>query len=327
MKLMYMYLNQLVNEADEKGKNTGVIQTKKIDGEMNGTNQAILAKKKGNSMDIEQPKKLYKKKDAIKSQSDPLLLFGVTHPLIEQTNRFIASMLKEDTSPKVVASKYIDYLELREPFKIIKNFYIYKMGMPYSIEKSSELQFNNGFASWRLYKSFLNKGVLVYFYQAILYLEQVKQTVYVIIPEDHEEMVLFHNDLGKLFRFISKLISEKQKDVMHFLKYKKSSKKNAFVNVSNDLLRRDILNLLMIEPDFDILLQKMYERFGEQKKISDEYDKHFVDITSVESTIQVIESMVRKKLKELEINRDLSLGEILFGLFNPKTDLLLKILG
>lgn len=280
-----------------------------------------------NKMEEEHPRKHkqdHRKRDPHKPQYEPELLVGLVHPFVQQTNKFIASKLGRELSENSLSEKYLDFLELTKPFKIIKTLFLYKIGKPYQVEKGAEIQFNDGFTSWRTYRSFLNQGLIVYFYQAVLYIEELKQTVYVIIPEDNEEMILFHTDIKKLFNFVLNLIMTKQKDIMHYVKYKKTSKASSFVTISNEVLKKDIYTLMTIEKDSDILLQKLYSRFTESKKIS-EFDRVFTENAFVDNAIAAADKIVKNALKNLNINKDLSLGDILFGLHHPKVAVMLKI--
>lgn len=129
--------------------------------------------------------------------------FGLTQTQVIKSNEFF----KKNHNLKF--EKFNDYLELRKPYKISKNFYLMKIGMPYikqNLKKTSsnvmeiddneseeqgispeegELCYNNGFVSLKLQKSCINAEMLVYYYQSVMYIKEVNQTVFIIIPADN----------------------------------------------------------------------------------------------------------------------------------------------
>ena len=317
---------------------------------------------------------------------NPYVLFGVAHPTVQANNKFIMQMLeKSNKHENIIQEKYIDYLELKKPFKIIKNFYIVKLGSPYYIQLESgvlntslnsnqtgdnqivssnfsssimeiqtqksnnssnymdieaseltsnkeqvqfnkELQFNNGFASIRLMKSLINKGFLTYYYQSILYIKELNRIVYVIIPEDNEDLLLFHVDIGKLCSFTKKKIEMKQDNSNYYVKYKKQNKKYCFSMINHLFIIDKILILYKHESNFDMLLEKIYDTIVEGKKYEkDVISKLYYNIFANDNTMELLEILFHNKLKEYQINVAMDIGDFFFGFKHPKIQTLLQI--
>ncbi len=284
--------------------------------------------------------------------------FGITHPLVQQHYKFIKAYYKEYVcSPYTFQQTCVDSLELKKSHKITKGFYLSRLGQPFipgfhsrdEPQTSSAIEFYDGFVTLRKYASFLNPGFLVYYYQTIIYLEEISQYIFVMVPEDREELVLFHSSPVKLQEFIFDKIKEANKDTTRSRKYKSQKKDFRFPETSPLILRHKILSLYKLQSNFDVLLENMMQHVvggGEKapaEKIPDaentektektEKDKKEIFFTKVKKILaddhmtQTLKAVFKKKVDYSDLSKKVNFAEFFFGLSHPKGVLLHELLG
>jgi len=212
-------------------------------------------------------------------------------------------------------------------------------------QTSSAIEFYDGFVTLRKYASFLNPGFLVYFYQTIIYLEEISQYVFVMVPEDHEELVLFHSSPVKLQEFIFNKIKEANKDTSMYRKYKSQKKDFRFPETSPLILRHKILSLYKLQSNFDVLLENMMQQViggggVVQATVPDaenaektEKDKKEIfsnkakKILADDHMTQTLKTLFKKKVDYSDLPKQVNFAEFFFGLSHPKGVLLHELLG
>jgi len=263
--------------------------------------------------------------------------FGLSHPVVQKHNKFLSHYLKkigfDSNTEKQMLDNYIDLLELRKPYKITRNFYICKIGSPFftepkeSMVPAKHIDFYDGFVSFRQYASFLTPEVLVYFYQTVIYVKEIEQMVFAIVPEDNEDLVLFHTDPEKLMAFIFKKIELMTSQVKHFFKFKKQSKRYNFPSVYTALLKQKILNYYKADSNFDSLLEKLYDiGIGKQRLDSDtNLLGQATEIAINENLGEILQAIFNQKVRDWGLDIQMDLGEFFFGMKHPKVTALTNV--
>lgn len=281
---------------------------------------------------------------------DEYTLFGLDHFLVQSNHRFLKKVLEEDPSenfkqgklPLSINQPYLELLELRKPFKVSRNFYLLRLGRPTlvpgvfpsatasAIERGGgntgkeSIFFNNGFASIHLHKSFLNPGVLVYFYQTLVYIPKIENAFFVIIPEDDERKIFFHTDLKTLYNMLFEQVKRVNEDI-HDEVYKplgQWTKEKDFFSLSHEELRGRIIKILdnahaTSARDFTTILEKSL--LGDADL--DDEGETFADYTRFQNNADDIARNVLDhfKAKLIEYNLEhISFGEFLSGYKHPK---------
>jgi len=273
-------------------------------------------------------KALEKQKIAYKKACE---YFGITHPVVQSHIAFIKSFFKgkmcyEDTFQE----HCIDFLELIKPFKITKGFYICKMGLPF-LTKSKQMirtdgimDFYDGFVSQRKYASFINPGILVYFYQTILYIKEIGQMIFVVIPEDREDILLFHTNPVKLLEYVFLRIKQTKPATSSYRKYKSQKKEFRFPDVCAITLKKRILSLAKLESNFDVLLEKLgqYQNLTSELPIQDPFYSKAIKLMTQDSIYDILENLFKTKIKTFNLRSKTKLEDFLFCLCHPKVSLL-----
>ena len=60
-------------------------------------------------------------------------------------------------------------------------------------------------------KSFLNKGIMIKYFQFMIFIEKLNNFYYGIIPEDNKNIILYHVNPNYLYEFIINKINLMQK--------------------------------------------------------------------------------------------------------------------
>ena len=265
-----------------------------------------------------------------KTEKKAFEFFGITHPLVQTHIAFLKSFFKgkiclEDT----LQDSCIDFLELIKPFKITKGFYICKLGLPFlttsqqGIMNGGIIDFYDGFVSQRKYTSFINPGLLVYFYQTILYIQEIGQMVFIVIPEDKEDVILFHTDPVKLLEYVFSRMREANNEIVSYRKYKSQKKEFRFSDICIPSLRKRVISLINIEPNFDTLLHKL----GQYQNITlnpneDPFFNQLKKLQAQEPIYEILEDLFKSKISVYNIRSKTKIEEFLFGLCHPKVTLL-----
>jgi len=270
---------------------------------------------------------------------------GITHPLVQQHYKFIKSYFKEYVcSPYAFQQTCINSLELKKSHKITSGFYLLKLGQPFvpgfgtkqGYQTSDDIEFYDGFVSLRKYASFLNPGFLVYYYQTIIYLEEISQCIFVMIPEDREDLILFHSDPVKLLEFVFNKIREANKETTNYRKYKSQKKDNRFPDTSPLILRHKILSLYKLQSNFDVLLEDVGQALGLGQTLSgpvavSEKKEFFLSkskkILADDHMSQTLKFLFKRKMDYYAMEKPVVFAEYFFGLSHPKGVCLHEIIG
>lgn len=267
-------------------------------------------------------------------------LFGLNHSLYVNHNEFIGNFLKsgEDLS-------YIELLALEKPFKISSHFYLVNLGSHFFSKEnlpnnnrikqenslaeteSATLQFGNGFCSFRMYPSFLNPGILAYYYQLRIFVKEIGRTFYVVIPEDgvqhfhSNDLLLFHTSLNELMGMLFQKIQERQKGESEFRAFRfLENKKCLFPTILTDIIYEKILKSHnSAEPEFNagMRLQETFEKYNKIGQLNNNI--------VCDSLEPLITQFFESELNRLDLPK-MHLGDFFFGYNHPKIQALVKLL-
>lgn len=266
-------------------------------------------------------------------------LFGLNHSLYLNHNQFVTLFIgnKENNL------SFLDSLALEKPFKLSNHFYLINLGHFYftkqndlAIENSNGeaiLQFNNeeiltfgdGFCSYRMYKSFMNKGLLVYYYQTKVFIKEIDTTFYVLLPEDcldqfhNNDLFFFHTNLNELVEFVFKKMKEIQTNETVFRPYRfMQNKRCLFPTILPEILYEKILKKNSIGNKRNLTLN-----------LEDTYVK-LVGMTGMtpslcDSLEPLINQFFESQLKKLGLPK-MHLGDFFFGYNHPKVNALVHLI-
>ena len=180
--------------------------------------------------------------------------------------------------------------------------------------KSNKIFFNNGFTSVKLYKSFIKKGLLTYFYQTYLYVNSLNKFFYIIIPEESQNSIFFHYDFNRLKEFFQEKIDLNQKEVNKFAKYSWiSSKNNLFMNILNENIEKYIVHSFTSDKNLDTILQETYLKSVNNQFCSISYELNLFQEHNIED---IIEKYLSTKLEFYKLSQ-ISFAELFFGFLHP----------
>lgn len=266
-------------------------------------------------------------------------LFGLNHSLFQNNNDFIRAYVKNKDNN----ISFLEMLTLQKPFKVSSHFYLINLGTFYFTKqpiqfqkgdkgeitlKSNEaesLKFGNGFCTYRMYKSFLSPGILVYYYQYKVYIKEIDLTFYVILPEDgigdfhNNELFLFHTNLNDLMTLLFQKIQEKQKDELEFRPFRfLENKKCLFPTILNDIIYEKILkkytsnhNEFNVDANLNDTFKKFTNSLGVNNMICDSLEP-------------LINQFFESQLNKFDLPK-MHLGDFFFGYNHPKIQALVKL--
>jgi len=265
-------------------------------------------------------------------------LFGLNHSLYLNNNLFLLNYLKSKENNQ----SFLSLLSLQKPFKLSSHFYLSSLGdiffsksLRNSFDKNPEnlkkndietMQFGNGFCTFRMYKSFINTGLLVYYYQYKLYIKEIDQVFYVILSEDsiaefhNSDLLLFHTNLSELMKNLLKKIQEKQKEETSFRAFRfMPNKKCFFPTILPEIIYMKILKKCSSNTpntlNIDLNLQETFNKLQIQNTIGN---------TICESLEPFINQFFESQLKKYSIAK-MHLGDFFFGYNHPKIQALVKL--
>lgn len=266
-------------------------------------------------------------------------LFGLSHVLYLNNNDFVKTYIKNKDNDL----SFLETLSLQNPYKICSHFYLNNIGQYYFTKKNKlqklvpinnedlkenedfeNLQFGNRFCTFRMYKSFLNTGLLVYYYQFKVYVKEIDLTFYVVLPEDgvadfhNRDLLLFHTNLNELMSALFLKIQEKQKGENSFRPFRfLQNKKCLFPTILPDII-------------YDKILKKYNNNsFDIERNLEETFKKFESEINSIEKiSCDSLEPLINQFFESLLSKYDLPkmhLGDFFFGYNLPKIQALVKL--
>ena len=265
-------------------------------------------------------------------------LFGFNQSLYQNHNDFIQFYLKNKNNDSI----NLELLTLQKPFKISSHFYLVSLGTHYftrqppniprtqkteSIltETEETLKFGNGFCTFRMFKSFLNPGMLIFYYQSKIYVKEIDKTFYVMLPEDgiadfhNNDLLLFHTNLNDLITPLFHHIQEKQKDETEFRPYRFLENKNClFPTILSDIIYEKILKKCtsnQADLNLDLNLSETFFKFNTTIGMNN---------LVCDSLEPLINQFFETQLNKYDLPK-MHLGDFFFGYNHPKIQALVKL--
>lgn len=267
-------------------------------------------------------------------------LFGFSSFLYQNHNEFMRSYLKNKNNDLCC----LDNLSLKKPFKLSNHFYLINLGqfyfskqeetkhqktVPEELNGEAFFQINNeilcfgdGFTSYRMYKSFLNQGLLVYYYQSKVFIKEIDLTFYVVLPEDgiehfhNNDLFFFHTNLNDLMSFIFQKIKDLQISESYFREYRfMQNKKCLFPTVLPGII-------------YEKILKKCGSNINLKANMEETYAKYFTSNNMTHSLCDSLEPLINQffdsQLKKNNLPK-MHLGDFFFGYNNPKINALVHL--
>lgn len=264
-------------------------------------------------------------------------LFGFSCFLYQNHNEFLRSYLKNKSNDLCC----LDNLSLKKPFKLSNHFYLINLGQFYFTKQAESknqknvpeelngeaffqinnevLCFGDGFTSYRMYKSFLNQGLLVYYYQSKVFIKEIDLTFYVVLPEDgiehfhNNDLFFFHTNLNDLMSFIFQKIKDLQVNESYFREYRfMQNKKCLFPTVLPGII-------------YEKILKKCGPNVNLTTNMEETFAKYFNLNNMTHSLCDSLEPLINQffdtQLKKNNLPK-MHLGDFFFGYNHPKINAL-----
>ena len=278
--------------------------------------------------------------------TEPEELFGLNNSIYLNNNEFIKTYMKNKENDL----SFLYTLSLQKPYKFSSHFYLANLGQFYFTKQQNysnkmnsnndipvkikmdetdsleTLQFGNGFCTHRMYKSFINQGLLVYYYQQKVYIKEIDLTFYVILSEDgimdfhNNDLFLFHTSLNDLMTCLLQKIQEKQKDENDFRSFRfLQNKKSLFPTILPEIIYEKILKKYKSNNNnnfnIDTSLQETFNKFLNHGIITN---------TICDSLEPLINQFYESQLSKYDLPK-MHLGDFFFGYNHPKIQALVKL--
>ncbi|KAL4446046.1 hypothetical protein ABPG74_011038 [Tetrahymena malaccensis] len=230
--------------------------------------------------------------------------FSLQNEVVINYNKFMDQMMNQQ---KQYFHQCMDLFELRQPLKVGEDKFIWKFGSPYINTSNKQLGFNNGFMS--VYRDFsinhTNKST--YYLFTSMYINEYQREYYSIISSDNLKVILVHKDLNLLFNKFQKKMNKAERYRNAFCYYDFVNPNQIFQNLSHKLIYTSILESLSDRQD----------KLEIEKKLQIECNEI--------AFYQSIEEYFKNQKKQYNIPEGLTLGDLFFGYYDPKIQLLMKL--
>ncbi|EAR85401.2 hypothetical protein TTHERM_00471800 (macronuclear) [Tetrahymena thermophila SB210] len=230
--------------------------------------------------------------------------FSLQNEVVINFNKFMDQMMNQQ---KQYFHQCMDLFELRQPLKVGEDKYIWKFGSPYINTSNKQLCFNNGFMS--VYRDFsinhTNKST--YYLFTSMYINEHQREYYSIISGDNLKVILVHKDLNLLFNKFQKKMNKAERYRNAFCYYDFVNPNQVFQNLSHKLI-------------YTSILESLSER---QDKL--EIEKRLQIECNEIAFFQSIEEYFKNQKKQYNVPEGLTLGDLFFGYYDPKIQLLMKL--
>ncbi|KAL4492371.1 hypothetical protein ABPG72_005506 [Tetrahymena utriculariae] len=230
--------------------------------------------------------------------------FSLQSEVVINFNKFMDQMMNQQ---KQYFHQCMELFELRQPLKVGEDKYIWKFGCPYINSSNKQLGFNNGFMS--VYRDFsinhTNKST--YYLFTSMYINEYQREYYSIISGDNLKVILVHKDLNLLFNKFQKKMNKAERYRNAFCYYDFVNPNQVFQNLSHKLI-------------YTSIVESLNER---QDKL--EIEKTLQIECNEIAFYQSIEEYFKNQKKQYNVPEGLTLGDLFFGYYDPKIQLLMKL--